>query len=781
MTAIRCDNGGEAREDHRGGVLHVAKIARTCRRVAADNAWRGILALFLLLAATSPLGARELVVSTAGKDSNPGTRALPLRTLTGARDALRAIHTQGFGRGERDTVLIRGGVYRLDSTFVLESRDGGSRPFPVHYTAAPGEQVRIIGGMDLPRSLFRPATDPAALNRMPASARAHVLACDLNEAGVRSFGNHRQAGHGHAVEPAPLELYCNGSVLPLAHYPDSGAITIGEVIDPGSVPRIGDYVNIRGGTFVYTDQRHAAWAGADDVWLQGFFKWGFADDKIRVLSTDTERQRVTLATPHMYGVGNGEPFNQYVALNLLEELTMPGEWYLDRATGMLYVWPPSGQTDLAFSVSVLEAPLIAFDRVSDILLEGCTVELGRGMGISVEGGERVTIGGCTIRNVGTCGIVFGQGARQTFPHLTADDYDGVPAARTLGAFQMHYYKYTTWDRQCGSGHHVLSCDVYNTGAGGITIGGGSKKDLVPSGSSVENCRVHKYNRHYKAQWAGINVDGCGVLIAHNEIFDADLQAIFVRGNDHVFEYNNIHHVALNSNDASAWYLGRDPSDQGNIVRNNFFHHVGRPDRKWMMGVYCDDATCNVSVTGNVFYKVASYGTVYSNGGHDIVVRDNIFIEGYGPVFQLKSMWYDFGRFEIPYFFGPKGVYRRRLTRDLDITRPPYSTHYPLLKDWFDLMPDSVTYVGMRPRRNVFERNLVVNYEETYRLVGEYAQCDFRDNFVVRGDPGFMDMQAMDFRLDGDAPVFKAIPGFQAPPFASMGLYKDRYRRMLPVQ
>jgi hypothetical protein len=34
---------------------------------------------------------------------------------------------------------------------------------------------------------------------------------------------------------------------------------IGEVIDPGSVPRIGDYVNIRGGTFVYTDRRHADW------------------------------------------------------------------------------------------------------------------------------------------------------------------------------------------------------------------------------------------------------------------------------------------------------------------------------------------------------------------------------------------------------------------------------------------------------------------------------------------------------------------------------------------
>ena len=77
------------------------------------------------------------------------------------------------------------------------------------------------------------------------------------------------------------------------------------------------------------------------------------------------------------------------------------------------------------------------------------MELGRGMGISVEGGAHVTIAGCTVRNVGTCGIVFGQGARQTFPHLTADDYDGVPASRTLGSFQGHYYKYTTWDRNCG--------------------------------------------------------------------------------------------------------------------------------------------------------------------------------------------------------------------------------------------------------------------------------------------------------------------------------------------
>ena len=234
------------------------------------------------------------------------------------------------------------------------------------------------------------------------------------------------------------------------------------------------------------------------------------------------------------------------------------------------------------------------------------------------------------------------------------------------------------------------------------------------------------------------------------------------------ELNLIHHVARNSNDASAWYLGRDPSDQGNIVRHNFFHHVGRPDRKWTMGVYCDDATCGVLIEGNVFYKVASYGTVYSNGGQDITVRNNIFIEGYGPAYQLKSMWYDFGMQEIPYFFGEKGIYTERLLHAVDIRTAPYAQRYPGLKDWLDLMADGKTYVGMRPRRNVVDRNVLVKYEETFRLVAKYAQTDFGNNYITQDDPGFVDAGRMDFRLREDAAVYRELPGFEKIPFGEMG-------------
>ena len=42
----------------------------------------------------------------------------------------------------------------------------------------------------------------------------------------------------------------------------------------------------------------------------------------------------------MYGLGSGENFNQYVALNLLEELDQAGEWYVDPSSGLLILWPP---------------------------------------------------------------------------------------------------------------------------------------------------------------------------------------------------------------------------------------------------------------------------------------------------------------------------------------------------------------------------------------------------------------------------------------------------------
>ena len=222
-------------------------------------------------------------------------------------------------------------------------------------------------------------------------------------------------------------------------------------------------------------------------------------------------------------------------------------------------------------------------------------------------------------------------------------------------------------------------------------------------------------------------------------------------------------------------MGRDPSDRGNIVRYNFFHHIGRPDRL-NMGVYCDDGTCGVTAHGNVFYKMDTrYGMLYSNGGHDLTFTNNIIVDPGGPAVMLKSHFYTWARDQNQEYFGKNGICRRRLTEQVDINSPPYSTRYPKLADHLDVIVEGKEWVGMRPRRNLMARNVIVRGKGKQQLSGAHAQFAERDNFETEEDPGFVDAENMNFQLRDDSVVYRKIPGFERIPFDKIGLYVDEYR------
>ena len=741
---------------------------------------RVMLILLTMICFHRPAFGVDLFVAVNGDDGNPGTKKAPFATLERARDAVRAIKSESGLPTQGITVYIRGGVYSRTQTFELNEMDSGDQNARVIYRAYENEEVRILGGTAIDSKYVKKVADKAMLQRIiDKSAHLHVMQIDLRRAGVQHFGELRKFGHGLPVVPSGLELYINEKRMQLARYPNTGDIKMGKVLDTGSVPRYGDYDNIRGGIFEYTDERHAQWTDADEIWLRGAFKYGYADDFIKIEYIDPEKKQIKLSTPHMYGLGYGADYQQYIAMNLLEELDEPGEWYLDRKSGILYFWPPEDVSTSRFAVSRMEEPIVALEGASYVTLQGMTFEITRGIGIYIERGTGVRVAGCTIRNIGTTGIVMGQGAKQTFPHITGSDYEGIPVSRDVGSLSSHQYTNTTWDRKCGTDHGIISCDIYNTGSGGIVLGGGSKATLAHGNSFVENCLIHDYQLRNRSQWPGIKVTGCGNRVSHCEIYNGDLQAIMAVGNDHVYEYNNIHDVVRNSNDASAWYMGRNPSDRATIVRYNYFHNVGRPDRKWTMGVYLDDGICDAEVYGNVFYKVASYGSVYSNSGQDLTIRNNIFIESYGPAWQIKSMWFDWAVKHIDLYFGENGIWRKRLLQDIDITKPPYSRRYPELVDFLELTEDGVTYVGMYPARNLFAGNVICKQGETVRMVGEHAQCDYKNNFVTLDDPGFVDADKENFQLKEDSIVYQKIAGFEEIPFDKIGLYVDSYRTHLP--
>ena len=731
--------------------------------------------VIFLLVINHALG-QEFYVSPTGNDKSNGTAAAPVASLSKAQLLIKKFKAANPNYEGEIVVHIGAGNYELQAGFKLDETVTGSKQTPIIWRGVNKDKVIISGGKKIKGSAFKKVNDPAILMRVGKTAAAALYQVSLKQLGILNYGKHQSYGHGQPVVPAPLELFLNNEPLTLAHYPNSGSIKIGKVLDKGSVPRIGDTSN-RGALFEYTDARHAKWAGQKNIWLQGTFNYGFADDNINIEKIDTLKKQIKLVTPHLYGLGNGRDFQAYTAYNILEELDSPGEWWLDSQTGMLYVWPPSTLQAASITVSVLETPIVSIINQTYTTLEGLTIEAGRGMGIYMEGGHHNTIVGCTIRNVGTSGIFMGQGAEANKGPMSIDNFEGHPVSGIIGSLQNYLYKNTSWNRNAGYDQQILSCDVYNTGSGGIYLSGGDKRTLTKANNIVENCKVHDFNRRNKFIWSGISVDGCGNKIRHCEIYNSDWQGIFVHGNEHVFEYNNIHHVTLNSDDTSPWYIGRDPSDRGNVVRYNYFHHIGNPNRM-NMGIYCDDSSADVFIFGNVFYKMETkHGILFTNSGWDLTMKNNIIIEPTDATAQISAHYYTWAAGSEKSMFGEEGLIRARLTKSVSYTTEPYASMYPGLLDYLDTIPGTKQWKAMRANRNVFADNLIIGgpTSPTKLIGGQYATITERDNYRCTSNPGFVDAEHENFTLLPTSEVFKKIKGFEPVPFDKMGLYKNKYR------
>lgn len=143
----------------------------------------GLIAGLLLLGCVTSFGA-DFHVSPRGKDTNPGTKARPVATLVGARDAIRGLDPSAKAKGV--TVWIESGTYVLEQSFDLDTRDSGSKDRPIVYRAAEGATVSVMGGKMLPAASFKPITDKATIARLEPSARGKVLQCNLRELGLRN-------------------------------------------------------------------------------------------------------------------------------------------------------------------------------------------------------------------------------------------------------------------------------------------------------------------------------------------------------------------------------------------------------------------------------------------------------------------------------------------------------------------------------------------------------------------------------------------------------------------
>ncbi len=711
----------------------------------------------------------EFFVSPHGSDDWSGTMSKqtgndgPFATIERAREAARKSRETEPGTSVR--VILRGGIYRVGKTIKFGPADSGTKESPVLYAAAAGETVIFTGGREFNPAAFRPASEPSIVERLPESARGRVMEADMKALGITDYGIMRPCGQGRPTVNPAMELFCNDQPLGLARWPNRGMVRRGTVLDKGGAPRYEDFSN-RGGTFTFDFDRPASWTRAKDIWLSGYFARGYAPDTIDVKSIDLEKRTITLARPHRYGLETVGPTQEYFALNLLEEIDSPGEWYLDRMSGRLLLWPPEEFSTAKFAVSLLDEPMMALEGVSHLTFRGLTFEVSRGMGIYMERGEGNLISGCTFRNLGTVAIAIGQGIQVGPDGLIlyklqngADRGEMVPYEPASRELNSALYNDPSWNRQAGENHQIIGCDIYNTGAGGIILGGGDRKTLTPGSNSVVNCHLHHTGR-LDGRAPGISIDGVGNRVAYCLIHDIPLTAIGFVGNDHLIERNEIHNACLPpAHDMGVIYTGRDPSAQGTVIRENFFHHMGNRETA-IYAIYLDDGACGTTVAGNVFYKVRGERAVHG-WGHNHRVTNNLFIDTHAnlPTPLDNTKW-------PAYMAEPVRVLWCR--QRLDVLKPPYSTRYPEMARLFEKDPK-------HPRRNLVENNLSVRS-------GDFGDIgDGKANLVTTEDPGFVDAATMNFSLKPSSVVFTRLPGFQEIPFNQIGLRRDEHRATTPVR
>ncbi len=531
-------------------------------------------------APTWPKPGAVLFVAPEGADVAPGTRERPLASLIGARDAIRRLRHGGALPAGGVLVQIGSGRYPVRETALFDARDTGEPGAPIIYRGTPGTGQPLFDAGALLTG-FAPVSDPAVRARLPATVREAVRQVALRPLGIdpgRFEPGGFSSGRGFRTHPQ-LELFCDGEALPLARWPHKGFARIAEASGPsegGKQPAL----------FTYEGDHPARWAAEPEVWLHGYWCWDWADSYEKAARIDPATRTITLAPPSStYGVRQGQRFR---AVNLLCEITSPGDWCIDSANGIVYLLPSADPSRARYEVSVLETPLLALDGASHIAFEHLRFEGGRADAVRITGGSTVLLAGCTMRRfAGNAVVVHG-----------------------------------------GTSHRLVGCDISSLGRGAVVLTGGDRATLAPGGHLVENCHIHQLARIDRTYAPGVLVGGVGNRIAHNLIHDNASSAMRVEGNDHLIELNEIRDVLRESDDQGGADMWGDPTFRGNVFRHNWWHDMGNGLGCGQAGIRLDDAISGTLILGNLFQRCAEggFGAVQIHGGKDNLVEGNLFLD-----------------------------------------------------------------------------------------------------------------------------------------------------------
>ena len=717
----------------------------------------------------SPIAAgRAFYVASRGSDSHDGTAHQPFATLAWARDAVRALDKRLL---PGVTVYLEAGTHLLSETLRFCPGDSGTPTCPVTYAAMPGLPVIVSGSCRLDCH-WEPWRDgiwrcpvPEAANGQLDFSRLFVNGClqirarypNYDPAGDKTpgFSGHCYAGSsygkpGHCYPASPVP------------WPENRELSY----DPSTFTARKWSRPEEGVMHVF----------AANYWGNMQFQLAGRDDTKLLLGRGGWQLNAIYQGQGATGIDQRSAF---FVDNIFEELDAPGEWYLDKREGWLYLMPEPG---VALATAVVEAPVLqrlvefrgeAGSPVRHLHFEGIhftgsdatflepyeAPSLGdwsihRGGALLFDNAENCELRNCEFSGLGGNAVFVNH--RACGIRIADSHFHGIGESAICLVGKSHLDPAGKYHcPHCGAEHQWCwgdaSCDI-------------------PSDCLIENNTIHGIGLCGK-QTAGVFLSLSNrITIRANHIFNTPRAAICINDGfhgGHLIEGNDIHDTVLETGDHgpfNSW--GREPfwcdaqshgpashpagdvlrdARETTIIRHNRFRdHAG-----W--GIDLDDGSSNYHVYNNLCIGIS----VKLREGDFRLVENNIFIHPANPPgahcgFENNS---DVFRFNIVLI--RSGAENREgdvnFSND-DSAGSVVSLILPPAKGtWFKEWDHNLYFSDL----GAFRAN-VCHYGEGKRICRIYDLSSWQklemDVHSLYADPLFMDVDGGDYRLRAGSPA-----------------------------
>lgn len=709
------------------------------------------------------MDGQKIFVSAVGDDSGDGSEEEPLRTLEKAIDVANEMREDSDKLIE---ILLREGTYSVTNTIkIINSQKDDSL---LKISAYQDEKVTINAGVDIPLSAMNIADSNFTNAIIDKPNAGSVLQYNLKDAQIEDLGEISLRGHLISDEKeAQAELSLNGEVQKLAGWPNGEYTGLIKPTDSNEYGKRTKSGIANGCSFQVNYDRPSQWSKPEQAWLSGTIGPNYEFDYYPVSRFDSEEKRVYLSRGALEKYYT-EPYYRFE--NVPEELDEPGEYYIDRQSGMLYFYPPEDAPKDSVLTITMSTPtldvsgkapnsMFRIENSKNIVFENLIFKGGRGSAITGKNNSNIQFINCEINSFGENGIRF----------------------------------------DASTDIKISDCKIHDVGQDGILfVSCGNYKTLSPSNIVVSNNDIYNFARLERSYKTGIDFGyRCvGATAANNHIHNGPHAGMIFYGVNNDIYGNEFDNLVTEFSDMDALYCNNSnyPWERGNKIHNNYFHDIGKSSMNGrhqinVRAIRTDNRGCGLNIYENLFYNIGDGGNGNGNNGIGAITAEgtrnrifnNLFVdcnEAYFNTLQYKEIENaDDGTLYPDTVINSSGVEVANtingakvadLKKQMENYLPVYGKQFPELYNYFYEHPNM-------SKTNEFKNNMIINIaiplsnfngtqnEEGFR--GSQMLTAASGNYVSTLDPGFVSYDNGNLELSSSATsLVEGLPNFEMSSF-----------------